>query len=84
MNMKRIEPNDEQTKARLAMLDSLKAYNLEPMEMLALMSYTVGQLIAMQDQTKVTSEQAMAMFGENIEACNKYAIEDMMKSKGSS
>ncbi|WP_319499310.1 hypothetical protein [uncultured Cohaesibacter sp.] len=52
--------------------------------MLAVAAYTVGQIIAMQDQRKFTSESVMALVSENIEAGNRDAVEQLFwKTLGS-
>lgn len=49
--------------------------HLDPMEMLAIASQLVGNLIALQDQHKVTPEMAMEVVARNIEEGNAVAIE---------
>lgn len=52
--------------------------------MLALASYMVGQIVAMQDQTRFTGEQAMEIVAINLELGNRHAVnESLGKPKGS-
>ena len=80
---KSVEPTEKQKAARLAMIEALKSFDLPPMEMLAVMAYTTGQLIAMQDQRKVTPDMAMELVATNIEAGNAHAIAGLLDTKGS-
>lgn len=49
--------------------------DLSAMEMLALASQLVGNLVALQDQRAMTPAQAMEVVAQNIEEGNKVAIE---------
>lgn len=51
-------------------------------ELLSVLSHTVGQCIAMQDQRKVTPEQALKLVWDNIEAGNKAALSDLLEADG--
>lgn len=51
---------------------------LSAMELLALASQMVGNLIALQDQTKVTPDMAMLVVRENIEIGNATAIQTLL------
>lgn len=61
---------------RLDMLKTLKAHtgDLAPDHMLAVAAYTVGQILAMQDQTKITSEEAVTLVQENMQLGNEHVI----------
>jgi len=48
---------------------------------LALLSVIVGQLVAMQDQTRFTSAQVMEVVAKNIEDGNQRAVEQMAAQK---
>lgn len=56
--MRRIQPTGLQQAARLAVLAALKPYadQLGGAGLLAILAYTVGQTIAMMDQTTMTPE----------------------------
>lgn len=54
-----------------------KHEQLRPDEMLAVASYFVGQLVAMQDQRKVTPRMAMDVVASNIEAGNQHVINEL-------
>ncbi len=58
------------------------AGKLTAQEMLALSARLVGQLIAMQDQRKLTSEEAMGLVIENIRNGNLQVIAELQKTKG--
>jgi hypothetical protein len=84
--MKNVRPTEADKNFRNDMLALLGKYTDElPQErMLAVASYTVGQIIAMQDQTKFTSESVMALVSENIEAGNRDAVQQLFgKTSGS-
>jgi uncharacterized protein YejL (UPF0352 family) len=51
---------------------------LSAMEMLALASHLVGQLIALQDQRKVTHGLAIKLVMQNIERGNQEAITESL------
>lgn len=75
-----IEPTEMHNKCKLAMLDALKPYidELSSMEVLAIMSQVVGQLVALQDQTKYTPEAVMKTVAVNVEYGNKMVIDDLL------
>lgn len=68
----------------VAVMDGFKgvlqtyADDLSPIEMLALASQLVGNIIALQDQTKITPEMAMVLVGKNIEQGNATAITSIL------
>ena len=73
------------TKAQLAFLADLKEAlsrhtDLSSMEMLAVASQLIGNLIAFQDQQKVTLGMAMELVSRNIEAGNAAAIQSSLGS----
>lgn len=62
--------------ARLALVDALRPFEeLHPEELLAVSAQFVGQLIALQDQQRITPAQAMNLVAKNIEAGNMAAIQ---------
>ena len=71
--------NQRYTAARNAMADALRAIgDLTQQELLAVASHMVGQLIAFQDQTSLTNEQAMEIVLRNIEQGNASAIQNLL------
>lgn len=59
------------------------AGHLDASEMMALAAYTTGQIMAMQDARKWTSELALEVVARNIEAGNAQAIAGAPKWMGS-
>lgn len=55
---------------------------LDAQEMLALAAQLVGQLLAIQDQRRVSVEMCMEMISANIEAGNAQAIAELQKTGG--
>lgn len=51
-------------------------------EILALMAYTVGQLVALQDQRKMTPAMAMEIVARNIEAGNAHVVKGVSVASG--
>lgn len=80
MPLKTALPDDKMLTLRADMLKLLKEYTGElPSDvMLSVAAYTVGQLIALQDHNKFTTEMVMALVTRNIEAGNKQAIESLI------
>lgn len=70
--------------ARDSLMEALRphAANMDPLEILAVLSYTVGQLVAMQDQRSVTPEIAMRVVSENLAAGNAAMIDGLLSSTG--
>lgn len=86
MKTKSQKPSDAAVKCREAVIAAIQPFkhNLSGMEILAILSYTVGQAIAMQDQRSVTNDMIWKLVGENIEAGNAYVISELSeKSEGS-
>jgi uncharacterized membrane protein len=72
----------EATYQELCQIVSRHAAKLTAMEVLAIAANMVGKLLALQDQRTTTSEMAMKVVAENIEAGNKQVIDQLMQSKG--
>ncbi|WP_282046342.1 hypothetical protein [Roseibium album] len=77
MPLKTALPDNKMEAFRLELLKFLNEHSgdLPADVMLALAAYAVGQLIAMQDQTRFTHELVMALVSQNIQAGNTHAIE---------
>ena len=64
------------------MITVLRMHGAEmpPEELLAVAAYTVGQLIALQDQRTTTPDMAMEIVARNIELGNSEAIKQSLGS----
>lgn len=85
MKMKSQKPSDAAVKCREAVIAAIQPFKeqLTGMEILAILAYTVGQTIAMQDQRTVTHDMIWELVGANIEAGNAYVINELAgKSEG--
>lgn len=72
-----LNPSPAAVAAREAVLDAIKPFQdaLSGQEMLAIMAYTLGQLLAFQDQRTMTPDMGLEIIGKNIEKGNADAIE---------
>lgn len=71
----------------VAFMDDLKATlgrhtHLSGVEMLAVASQFVGNLIAAQDQRRYKPDQVMEMVARNIETGNQEAVSALMRTEG--
>lgn len=85
--MKSFKPTQVHEDCRNAMLKAMDPYKdqLSAIEMLAIASQLVGQLIALQDQRKYTSSAVMAVVSANIEGGNQMVIAQLLdKTEGTS
>ena len=83
--MRRAKPSAQHAALRLKVLNLLQqeARDIDAIEVVAILSYTLGQLIAFLDQRKITSDQVMDMVGANIEEGNAQAIaEGIVNTRG--
>ena len=81
--MKSIKPSKAHTEFRADMAAAMRKHqHMRPDEMLAIASYFVGQLIALQDQRKITPAMAMEIVGANIEAGNQQAMAEALSAGG--
>lgn len=80
--MKKIVPSPAHQRVRDKMLAVIRteAATMDASEILAIAAYTVGQLIALQDQRKMTPQMALAIVSENIEAGNFQAQKDVLSA----
>ena len=84
MKMKSKAPSPQ----HMAMRDDLIAVirkhgkDMRADEILAVASYTVGQLIALQDQRTMTPSMAMEIVASNIEAGNQHAQAEALSAGG--
>lgn len=77
-------PRHEKLRLDLLALLKKEAADMPADEILAVVSLLVGQLIAMQDQRRFTSDAVMKLVSANIEAGNRQAIVDLMNADGGS
>ena len=77
--MKNIAFSDKHIRARRDMVEALRKHDHElcDLEMLAVASQVVGNLIALQDETSVSADFAMQLVLANIEEGNRAALEDV-------
>jgi hypothetical protein len=52
--------------------------DLDAAVILAILSHMVGQVVAMQDQRKYTSEMVMTLVAQNIEQGNQEMVDSLM------
>jgi hypothetical protein len=69
----------KQVRNKVLALMKIEMAEVPAEEILAMMAYTLGQLVAMQDQRKMTPKQAMEIVAMNIEEGNKQAIEEAFR-----
>lgn len=84
MRTKTVEPKPEHMAFRadiLALLDKHSG-SLPAVEMLALSSHLVGQILAMQDQRSLTPTMGMELIKSNVEVGNAEAIAEIMSDSG--
>lgn len=82
--MKVYQPTERHERLRQVMIASIRkeAADMDALEILAIAAYTVGQLVALQDQRKMTPAMAMQIVAENIEAGNAYAMKQILSAGG--
>lgn len=75
-----VQPSAEHEQLRLALCKVIrrKAPDMPAEEILAIVCQLVGQLIALQDQRRFTSERVMALVSANIEMGNQHAIDTIL------
>lgn len=86
MKTKSQKPSKIAVECREAVLAAIQPFKeqLSALEILAILAYTLGQVIAMQDQRTVTKEMIWELVGANIEAGNAMVINELeVKSEGS-
>lgn len=84
--MKSVAPNEQHRAFRKAVEAAIAEHGktLDAMELLALLSHLVGQVVALQDQRKVTPAMAMEVVQSNIEQGNREVIDDLLNTTGGS
>ena len=81
--LKAKQPTPQQRAARDDLIAMLRKHeHLRADEMLAVAAYTVGQLIALQDQRTMTPTMALEIVSANIEAGNQHAQAEVKSAGG--
>jgi len=77
--MKSHKPSAAHTKLRDEIIALVRRYGqlLDAAEILAIAAHIVGQLIALQDQRKMTREMALQLIMANIEQGNQEVIQKL-------
>ena len=84
MKLKIVESTDRHKRVRDAVLATLKREGgyMPAEELLAVMAYTCGQLIALQDQRKMTAQMALDLVYRNMERGNQAAFAEAVSAGG--
>jgi hypothetical protein len=82
--MKSMTPSEQQLAFRRALEAAMAqhAQTLDAIEILAVLSHLVGQVIALQDQRTMTSQMAMAIVTNNIEHGNREVVDRLLTETG--
>lgn len=82
--MKIVAPKEQHEAFRLKLIGLFRQhqYTVDAQEMLAISSYFVGQLVALQDQRKVTPDQAMKIVEANLAEGNRQVVRNLMEQTG--
>lgn len=82
--MKRHAPSPQHLAFRKALEAAVAEHadNMDAMDILAVLSHMVGQVIALQDQRKVTPAMALALVDANIAAGNKEVADNLLRAPG--
>ena len=72
------------TSRHVSLMDAFKKavgehQDLTAVDVLAVASQLVGNLVALQDQTRITSAMAMELVATNIEMGNRTAVETLLR-----
>lgn len=79
MGLKSRPPSAAVAAARAEVLEVLRRHQpLEPIEMVAVLAETLGQMLALLDQRQFTPAQAMEVVGENLAVGNAAQIEQVI------
>jgi hypothetical protein len=82
--MRSIQPTHKHEALRSKILAVIDKYadHLSSEEILAVAAFTVGQIIALQDQRELTPAQAMEIVTRNIEAGNESVLREIKSAGG--
>lgn len=80
MRTKKVKPPIHVVRARAKLLAVLSEVgkDVTDTELLALLSYTVGQCLALQDQRSLTPEQGLDLINQNIQQGNLDAVSNLL------
>ncbi|TIW28711.1 MAG: hypothetical protein E5V63_04335 [Mesorhizobium sp.] len=86
MKTKVVQPSADHERLRLALCKVIrrKAPDMPADQILAIFCQLVGQLIALQDQRRYTSEAIIDLVQANIEMGNQHAIDGLMNETAGS
>ena len=85
MGLKSRPPSAAVAAARAEVLEVLRRHQpLEPIEMVAVLAQTLGQMLALLDQRQFTPAQAMQVVEENLVAGNAAMLDKVFGSTGGS
>ena len=76
-----VEANPKHEAAYQDMIAALRKHDCSPIEMLALIANLCGKVIALQDQRRITPDDAMKIVALNIQLGNQQAIADLAQSQ---
>lgn len=84
MKTKAVQPNEKHLKFRKALEAAIAigGADLQAEEILAVTAHFVGQLIALQDQRRYTSDAVMTLVTENIQKGNQEAVDNLLNATG--
>lgn len=79
-----VQPNAAHEHLRLALCAVIrrKAPDMPAEEILAIFCQLVGQLVALQDQRRFTSDAVMALVSANIQMGNQHAVDTLLNAPG--
>ena len=78
MATKRFKVTARHEQFRLDLLKAMRRYEDVPsIELLCVASQLVGQLVAMQDQTRYTNSEIMELIADNVQEGNRLVTEGM-------
>ena len=85
MGLKSRPPSAAVAAARAEVLEVLRRHQpLEPIEMVAVLAETLGQMLALLDQRQFTPAQAMQVVEKNLVAGNAAMLDKVFGSTGGS
>jgi len=83
IEMQQATPEQEITYTQLCAFLRQHSGNLTPQQLLAMVANVLGKVLALQDQSTMTLNDAMEIINKNIIAGNKQALAAMMHIVGS-
>lgn len=82
--MKTVAPSEQHLAYRRAIEEAIRVHGatLDASELLAITAHLCGQLIALQDQRKMTPAMAIELVQQNLEQGNREVIDGLLKAPG--